>query len=256
MTATTHIPAILAFGDPTIAGWAIVVFYLAAITACVWALRVAWLGAKMAADYPGEDRRARDRSAAYRASFLFWALLILLFVFLGLNKQIDLQTWLTDVGRRVAEAQGWYEQRARVQTIFVGAVLVLGLWMLAFLLDRTRELLPRHALAFGGLVMLACFVILRASSFHDVDRVLGWGVLGMRLSWTLELLGIICVGLCAVMTKPRPASVPPRPSSGAREHVAVPEQDRPPDPQLAELVDVMAHEAGHLGNVGLPHAAP
>jgi hypothetical protein len=210
MTATTHIPAVLAFGDPTIAGWVIVVFYLAAITACAWALRVAWIGAKMAAEFPGAERRAKERSAAYRASFLFWALLILLFVFLGLNKQIDLQTWLTVVGRRVAQAQGWYEQRARVQTIFVGAIAVIGLWMLAFLLDRTRELLPRHALAFGGLVLLACFVILRTSSFHDVDRVLGWGVLGMRLSWTLELLGIICVGLCAVMNclwyTPHPAS--------------------------------------------------
>jgi hypothetical protein len=209
MTATTHIPAVLAFGDPSIAGWAIVVFYVAAITACGWALRVAWIGAKMAAEYAGDERRARERSAAYKASFLFWALLILLFVFLGLNKQIDLQTWLTDVGRRVAQAQGWYEQRARVQAIFVGAVAVLGLWMLAFLLDRTRELLPRHALAFGGLVLLACFVILRTSSFHDIDRVLAWGPLGFRLSWALELLGIICVGLCAVLNclwyKPQPA---------------------------------------------------
>ncbi len=198
MTSPAYIPAILAFGDPTIAGWAIVVSYVAAITACVWALRVAWIGAKMAADYPGEERRAAERAAAYRASFLFWALLALLFVFLGLNKQIDLQTWLTDVGRRLAQAQGWYEQRARVQTIFVGAVAVCGLWVLAFLLDRTREFLPRHALAFGGLVLLACFAILRTSSFHDVDRVLGWGVLGLRLSWMLELLGITCVGLCAV----------------------------------------------------------
>jgi hypothetical protein len=209
MTSSPYIPAILAFGDPTVAGWAIVVFYVAAITACVWALRVAWAGAKLAAAYSGEDRRARDRSAAYKASFLFWALLILLLVLLGLNKQIDLQTWLTDVGRRLARAQGWYEQRARVQAIFVGAVAVAGLWMLAFLLDRTREFLPRHALAFGGLVLLACFVILRTSSFHDVDRVLGWGVLGMRLSWALELLGITCVGLCAVLNclwyKPQPA---------------------------------------------------
>ncbi|MHC4766222.1 MAG: hypothetical protein ACYTF2_14080, partial [Planctomycetota bacterium] len=139
MTPAVHIPAILAFGDPTIAGWTIVVFYLAGVAACVWALRVAWMGSvfylagvaacvwalrvawmgsRMAADYPG-DRRARDRSAAYKASFLFWALLIALFLFLGLNKQIDLQSWLADVGRDMAKAQGWYEQRGRVQTIFV-----------------------------------------------------------------------------------------------------------------------------------------
>jgi hypothetical protein len=192
-------PTTLAFGDPTVAGWFIVICYLATIAACGWALRIARIGQRMAASYYGEDdRRMKDRSAAYRASFLFWALLMVLFIFLGLNKQIDLQTWLTDIGRRVAQAQGWYEQRARVQAIFVGGVAVLGLWVLAFLLDRTREFLPRHALAFGGLVMLACFVILRTSSFHDVDRVFGWGAFGVRLSWVLELLGILCVGLCAI----------------------------------------------------------
>jgi hypothetical protein len=210
MHSPASIPAVLAFGDPTVAGWAIVVFYIAATAACVWALRVAWIGAKMAAAYPGEERRAKERSAAYRASFLFWGLLIQLFVFLGLNKQIDLQTWLTDVGRRMAQAQGWYEERARVQAIFVGAVAVAGLWVLAILLDRTREFLPRHALAFVGIVLLACYVVLRTSSFHDVDRVLAWGPLGFRLSWALEMLGIICVGTCAVLNclwyKPGPAA--------------------------------------------------
>jgi hypothetical protein len=218
MTSAVPIPAVLAFGDPTIAGWTIVVFYLAAAVACAWALRVAWMGSRMAADYPG-DRRARDRSAAYKASFLFWALLIALFLFLGLNKQIDLQSWLADVGRDLAKAQGWYEQRGRVQTIFVGAVAVVGLWTLAFLLDRTRDLLPRHALAFVGLVLLVCFVILRTSSFHDVDRVFGWDLGGMRLSWMLELAGIICVGCCAVMNclwyRPRPAGTAAAADPGA-----------------------------------------
>jgi hypothetical protein len=197
-----HLPSTLAFGDPSVAGWTITVFYAATIAACIWALRVAWIGSKMAAAYAdqhGEDRRARDRSSAYKASFLFWALLIVLFVFLGLNKQIDLQTWLTELGRKVARAQGWYDQRAKVQAIFVGAVAVCGLGLLAFLLDRTRELLPRHALAFVGLVLLACYVVLRTSSFHDVDRVLAWGVFGCRLSWLLELLGVICVGTCATL---------------------------------------------------------
>lgn len=195
-------PLTLAFGDPSVAGWTITVLYAAAIIACVRALHVARIGSKMSADYAGEhgeDRRAKDRSAAYKASFFFWALLIALFVFLGLNKQIDLQTWLTDIGRRVAQAQGWYDQRAQVQAIFVGAVAVCGLCVLAFLLDRTREFLPRHALAFVGLVLLACYVILRTSSFHDVDRVMGWGVLGFRISWIMELLGIICVGTCATL---------------------------------------------------------
>ncbi|MHC4416207.1 MAG: hypothetical protein ACYS0G_13075 [Planctomycetota bacterium] len=192
-------PAVLAVGDPTIFGWFIVVCYFATVVLCGWVLRVSWIGAKMAAEYAGEDRRSRDRKTAYRASFFFWVILIVLFAFLGLNKQIDLQTWLTDVGRRLAQAQGWYAQRGKVQAIFVGLVAIGGLATLAVLLSLTRELLPRHVLAFVGLVFLACFVLVRTSSFHEVERVLRWDLLGIRLSWLLELSGIICVGLSALM---------------------------------------------------------
>ena len=185
-------------GDPTVAGWVIFSAYLAVAIACAAALRVALIGAAMAAVYPGVERRARDRSAAYKASFLFWALLIVLFIFLGINKQIDMQTWVTVVGRRIAKAQGWYDQRAQVQTIFVLAIAVSGLAILTVLLKLTRDLLPRHVLAFFGLTLLVVFLLARAPSFHAVDAALGLQLFGIRLSWVLELAGIICVGLCAV----------------------------------------------------------
>jgi hypothetical protein len=41
---------------------------------------------------------------------------------LGINKQLDLQTALTELGRVLALSQGWYEQRQVVQFWFIAAL--------------------------------------------------------------------------------------------------------------------------------------
>ena len=188
----------LIFGDPRAGGWLIFFSYFAVAVLCTRAFQASLIGSQLAADYPNPERRTKDRKAAYRASFLFWGIVIALFVFLGINKQIDLQTWLTEVGRRIAIAQGWYEQRATVQTIFVLTIAVTGVVTLAVLLKLTRDLLPRHVLAFAGLALLAVFLMVRAASFHALEPAMDYQFVGMRLSWCLELSGILAVGTCAI----------------------------------------------------------
>ena len=85
--------------------WIICIGYLAAAAACIYARRVVRIGAQLA-EAPPVERRSDSRTGAYEASFQFWTLLALLLVFLGLNKQLDLHVFVTDVGRRVAHAQG------------------------------------------------------------------------------------------------------------------------------------------------------
>ncbi len=185
-------------GDPRAGAWLIFFSYFAVSVLCARAFQVALIGSQLAADYPNPERRLKDRQAAYRASFRFWGLVIALFVFLGINKQIDLQTWLTEVGRQIAMAQGWYDQRAMVQTIFVLTTAVTGVVVLSVLLKLTRDLLPRHVLAFVGLASLAVFLMVRTASFHALEDVVHFEIVGMRLSWYLEMAGIVCVGSCAV----------------------------------------------------------
>jgi len=45
------------------------------------------------------SRAARD---AERRAFLFWSAICLLMIFLGINKQLDLQSLFTEVGRQIA----------------------------------------------------------------------------------------------------------------------------------------------------------
>lgn len=184
--------------DAAVRGTLIVTFYLIVAVACAWALYVARIGARIAKQYRKVERRKHDRTAAYRASFLFWALLTLCMVILGVNKHLDLESWLTEIGRNIALSQGWYEARSSVQRPLVAGVAGFGLISLTVLLALTRRLLPRHVPAFVGIVVLLCFVIARSMSFHQLDDALAVEMFGIRARWLLELAGILCIGLCAV----------------------------------------------------------
>jgi hypothetical protein len=90
-------------GDPTFVGWLTVVLYFATSISC-WKLRY-----KIEPD--GRRRSNED---------LAWRFIAILFLALGINKQLDLQTAFTEAGRVVAHLQGWYEQRRSIQLDFIG----------------------------------------------------------------------------------------------------------------------------------------
>jgi len=84
-------------GDPTVMGWVTVGAYaVAAAVAGVAAHRAR--GA--AAPHPGPDRT--------------WLLVAGLMALLCVNKQLDLQSLFTDLGRVLAREQGWYARRREV----------------------------------------------------------------------------------------------------------------------------------------------
>lgn len=139
---------------------------------------------------------------------MFWLLLGGFLLLLGINKQLDLQSLFTQIGRDLALAQGWYNQRTRVQFIFIGALAFIGF---ASLLLGIRWL--RHAgfavkLALGGCTFLFGFVLLRASSFHHMDTIIGVTLGGARLNWVFELgsLGIIFIAatMALLIRHPQP----------------------------------------------------
>ena len=66
-----------------------------------------------------------QNGAGGKASCVIWRLLALGLLFLGINKQLDLQTLLIDLGRQAALAGGWSGERRRVQ-LAVCAVLALA----------------------------------------------------------------------------------------------------------------------------------
>jgi hypothetical protein len=182
------VPALLAFtngdvwrpgiGDPTVMGWLTVVAYFAVAALCI----------RCAIKAPPEPRR--------RGTVVFWGGLGALLLLLGVNKQLDLQTWLTLTARRIAIAQGWYENRRPVQMLFVVLVGLAGAAGFAFMWRLVRAHSRKLWLSLLGFVLLLVFVIMRAASFHHMDAVINFRFAGLRMNWVLELgaIGLIALG--------------------------------------------------------------
>ena len=169
------LPAWLAPHDTGALAWIIVAAYaLAAVLS-------------LAARSRTRDRRERR----------FWLIAALVLIALGLNKQLDLQTDLIDWARTLARSEGWYRERRIVQLAVFGGLALVAAAVLALLARLTRTARPAVRAARVGLVVLALFVLVRAASFHHVDRVLHTQLGGQRLHFWLELAGIVVIGLAA-----------------------------------------------------------
>jgi hypothetical protein len=177
-------------GDPTVFGWVTTLAYLVAAALCFVAVR-------------GHAHQGRQDPAARRAAII-WLILAAALLFLGVNKQLDLQTLFTELGRIVAFKQGWYQRRHRVQLAFVGVLGVLGLLGVAGMLHLARGQFRQLRLALIGAVFLVAFVGIRATSFHLVDRVLSHQVSVVRLNHVLELGGIALVAVAAARNRRAP----------------------------------------------------
>jgi len=178
-------------GDPSFMGWLTVVAYGAAAVLCF----LAALHHPVAIDTGQVRRRHR-----------MWFAIAVLMVFLCINKQLDLQSLFTDVGRVLATREGWYEQRRTVQRWFVLAVATAGILALVTIAWKLRSILRERKLLLLGLSSLLTFIIIRAASFHHVDVFLGSQILGIRVNWILELGGISLIALSALQSirRPRP----------------------------------------------------
>jgi Flp pilus assembly protein TadB len=100
---------------------------------------------------------------------------------LGINKQLDLQSALTEAARTLAHIQGWYHQRGIVQLSFV-LLVALCLVCAIVLIGWTRQAPGATRLALLGAVLLLGFVVSRVASFHHLDRFINERFLGLRWS--------------------------------------------------------------------------
>jgi hypothetical protein len=189
-------------GDPSLMGWVTVVAYFVGALLC-------WKAAAKAAAIERTRVPAAPPPSSFRrgGAKLFWGVLGLMLAFLGVNKQLDLQTWLTFFVKGLAQNGGWYEQRRPVQAAFVIVIALAGLASLAGLKHWVGKTTRPMRVALAGAIFLGCFVIIRASSFHHVDQMLGMKLEGFKLNWLLELGGIGCIAsaaLSALRSRPVP----------------------------------------------------
>lgn len=163
-------------GDPSIGGWLTVVAYFVAAAFSLQASR---------------------RAAIIRLKW-FWLSTATILVVLGINKQLDLQSWITEAGRRVAVIGGWYEQRAHVQRAFITTIALGGFGLIVLLAGIMWQELAQIWLGIAGLILLVVFILIRAMSFHHVDQWICTSIASIPINWILELGGIAAIGFSAL----------------------------------------------------------
>lgn len=163
-------------GDPTVYGWVTVAAYAFGAICC-------WLASTRA---PAAERN-------------IWLLLTAVMAFLCINKQLDLQTLFTDVGRAEAMEHGWYDVRRKYQMLFIGLLAVASIAALAIVLARSGRASGAARGAIAGLALLTLFVLVRASSFHKVDWFINLHLAGVRANHLMELGGIAIVTAFALL---------------------------------------------------------
>jgi len=117
--------------------------------------------------------------------------LALLLFCLGVNKQADLQSLLTLYGRDILRDAGLYDVRRPIQVVFILGVAAaasfsvgLGLWLV-------RQLSWSCQFAAVGLGIQAAFIVVRATSFHHADRLLGLQLGDLKINLMLESIGLL-----------------------------------------------------------------
>ncbi len=173
----------LRLGDVTAIGWAITLNYFYCVLLIFYMLQ------KLL------PRLAPAERSLYRQ---FWILVGALYLLLGINKQLDFQTILTDTGRCVSQLEGWYDVRRNFQTTAILSGILLCTASLFAIKWRFSQISNRLRLAFLGLGFTALFVVIRAASFHHLDQFSLLKTLNIRFHSVLEILGILFVSLNAI----------------------------------------------------------
>ena len=109
-------------GGASFSDWLTVALYLIAAVLCYFAAGF-----------------SRDRGAGKAETFL-WQVLVVGLVLLGINKQLDVQSALAEIGRYFAHQQGWYEVRRPIQFVFILAALISILGIAVYVVLLTTEM--------------------------------------------------------------------------------------------------------------------
>ena len=185
--------------DPTLPGWLTALAYLGA----------GWLAAA-AARAAARDRRPEDWRAA-----AFWTGAAVFMALLAINKQADLQTALTNLLRREARIDGWYEQRRHYQLLFIAVMAgagVAGAGALAWWVRKESRPVRMGAV---GLMLTSVFVTVRAASFHHHDVIGRIEFAGFRAHVLFEWACIALVAGSAALAQSRSVRIgePAKPGS-------------------------------------------
>lgn len=199
LRAISSVPFELHSGDPSLLGWLTFAFYLVAAVTCL----VCAIFAKRI--FPAQNSRAHT---------IIWLGLAFFLTFLGINKQLDLQSWFTAVIKTIAWEQGWYEFGQRAQILFLAGFGLVGLVAIVALIWLVRRYWRRYFFIFLGLLFILRFIFVRIATFYGISLPeLSQFTGGIRVNSVLELAGATVIMLTALNNLRYLSAVPQQPEA-------------------------------------------
>ena len=163
----------LGVGDPSYEGWAICILYLLASV-------MSWF----------RCRSFRESDPDYSRLWIFISGGLL---FLGINKQLDLQTIISDIGRWIATELSLMEQRHIFKIVFMLLLLIIGLWFLFRFKAKIIKMFHKEKFTVLGLALLMAFIFLRATSFHILSDEVNEILNSFRFFLIFELMALMVI---------------------------------------------------------------
>jgi hypothetical protein len=145
----------------------------------------------------------RYDSMGSKHSTPLWLASATLALLLGINKQLDLQTYLTQWGRDLFRNWGIYTGRRTSQ--LYASVLMISLIVAAavYAIVFVRRVGWGLRVTILGLAICLAYVVLRLISIHHVDHWFRVDIGGWKMSWVVELTGVGITLVGASMTSLR-----------------------------------------------------
>ncbi len=160
------------FGDPTFAGWLIVLTYFLVVSRC----------------YFKHAEAKKQGLDAY-----FWVLIGGFLLLLGINKQLDWQTVFEASMRDMAKQHGWYAQRKLMQIAFI-VFLALGLLTMLIVLRKfLAQARKNYKVVCFGLFLICVFIVLRAATFNHFSFLNTRSYFGFNAHVLLELGSLMTI---------------------------------------------------------------
>ena len=170
-------------GDPTLFAWLTVLVYLLAAVACAIC---AWRAERIFGDEHVWQHR------------LIWGGMAVGLLFLGFNKQLDLQSLFTATIKSYAWEYGLYDLGRRAQVYFIAGMAVVSLVVFVVIAWTSRHVWRQYCLLLLGVVFIPRFIITRAAGFYGVSLPrLSQFTGGVQITWMLEIVGASIIGLAA-----------------------------------------------------------
>ncbi len=129
----------------------------------------------------------------------YWQLCGYLFLFQLLNTNLDLHALVWTIGRCLAHAQGWYENRREAQILFlIGLALLILLVLCLTLFVFFRNILGNILLTLGVVIAIG-FTLVKGINYHGIEQFYNHQIGPFRVADFIEYSGIVLAFLAALL---------------------------------------------------------